>query len=368
MTNVEKGPAEPSVNKCVLLSLLTLDPFVALGLNESRRLNAHGEKPGGAHVHFLCFAIFILTTPCFGVGALLQCLGFAITWRLFNVALPLPPRKKACVQSVVAELETRTPASCTPTQPWLPSLSPSFVLFYFIFPWPLFFSLFFFFSTLTGCAHVSRFPQSPPPLSIIIALQSMRALVSVRCRSINSFLLASTARRDSQEGVGAEAAAFSAHEQLDNLIILYDSNDVTLDKMAEFTMSEDTAQRYVSYGWDVVTVDGHDLSAVSQVCFSARFLPLCMTDFYFLLFFFFAVDGNVLVFVHACFARVVLANRRARMSGWKLDNRRFRPAGVVLWYFLGACPIFVPQVGLFSSIFVAVCSLRLPPHSTREQA
>lgn len=68
-----------------------------------------------------------------------------------------------------------------------------------------------------------------------------------------------------QEGVGAEAAAFSAHEQLDNLIIMYDSNDVTLDKMAEFTMSEDTAKRYESYGWDVVTVDGHDLAAVAKV-------------------------------------------------------------------------------------------------------
>lgn len=67
--------------------------------------------------------------------------------------------------------------------------------------------------------------------------------------------------------MGAEAAAFSAHEQLDNLIILYDSNDVTLDKMAEFTMSEDTAARYTAYGWDVQTIDGHDLSAVSQVRF-----------------------------------------------------------------------------------------------------
>lgn len=46
---------------------------------------------------------------------------------------------------------------------------------------------------------------------------------------------------------------------------MYDSNDVTLDKMAEFTMSEDTAKRYESYGWDVVTVDGHDLDAVSKV-------------------------------------------------------------------------------------------------------
>lgn len=38
-----------------------------------------------------------------------------------------------------------------------------------------------------------------------------------------------------QEGVSAEGAAFAAHEGLDNLIIVYDSNDVTLDKMAEYT-------------------------------------------------------------------------------------------------------------------------------------
>lgn len=46
---------------------------------------------------------------------------------------------------------------------------------------------------------------------------------------------------------------------------MYDSNDVTLDKMAEFTMSEDTAKRYEAYGWDVVTIDGHDLDAVAKV-------------------------------------------------------------------------------------------------------
>lgn len=38
-----------------------------------------------------------------------------------------------------------------------------------------------------------------------------------------------------QEGVSAESATFAAHEKLDNLIVLYDSNEVTLDKMAEYT-------------------------------------------------------------------------------------------------------------------------------------
>jgi len=67
-----------------------------------------------------------------------------------------------------------------------------------------------------------------------------------------------------QEGVSAEGAQFAAHEGLDNLIIIYDSNDVTLDKMAEYTQSEDTAMRYEAYGWEVVTLDGHDIMAVKS--------------------------------------------------------------------------------------------------------
>jgi len=66
-----------------------------------------------------------------------------------------------------------------------------------------------------------------------------------------------------QEGVSAEAMSFAAHEKLDNLILLFDSNDVTLDKMAEFTQSEDHAKRFDAYGWDVITLeDGHDLGAI----------------------------------------------------------------------------------------------------------
>merc|ERR1719487_2931833 len=67
-----------------------------------------------------------------------------------------------------------------------------------------------------------------------------------------------------QEGISAEGAAFAAHNQLDNLIYIFDSNDVTLDKMADFTQSEDIAMRFIAYGWDVETIDGHDLAAMSS--------------------------------------------------------------------------------------------------------
>ncbi len=73
-----------------------------------------------------------------------------------------------------------------------------------------------------------------------------------------------------QEGVSAEAASFAGHQQLDNLILIYDSNDVTLDAMASKSQSEDTAKRFEAYGWDVVTIDGHDLDAITKAVADAK--------------------------------------------------------------------------------------------------
>jgi transketolase len=73
-----------------------------------------------------------------------------------------------------------------------------------------------------------------------------------------------------QEGVSAEAACFAAHEKLDNLIVLYDANAVTLDKMAEYTQSEDIIKRYEAYGWEVFDIDGHDLNAVEETIAKAK--------------------------------------------------------------------------------------------------
>lgn len=73
-----------------------------------------------------------------------------------------------------------------------------------------------------------------------------------------------------QEGVSAETAAFAAHEKLDNLIVLYDANAVTLDKMAEYTQSEDIIKRYDAYGWETYDIDGHDLEEVEATIAAAK--------------------------------------------------------------------------------------------------
>ena len=73
-----------------------------------------------------------------------------------------------------------------------------------------------------------------------------------------------------QEGVAREAIAFAGHNGLDNLILIYDSNDVTLDAMAEVTQSEDAAAYFKSLAWDAVTIDGHDLGAVAEALQQAK--------------------------------------------------------------------------------------------------
>ena len=73
-----------------------------------------------------------------------------------------------------------------------------------------------------------------------------------------------------QEGVAKEAIAFAGHCGLDNLVLIYDSNDVTLDAMADLTQGEDAEQYFLSQRWDAVTVDGHDLVAIAAALAKAK--------------------------------------------------------------------------------------------------
>lgn len=73
-----------------------------------------------------------------------------------------------------------------------------------------------------------------------------------------------------QEGVSAEASAFAGHFGLDNLILIYDNNAVTLDAMANVTQSEDTGKRFEAYGFDVQKIDGHDMQAFLDALNTAK--------------------------------------------------------------------------------------------------
>jgi transketolase len=73
-----------------------------------------------------------------------------------------------------------------------------------------------------------------------------------------------------QEGVAKEAIAFAGHSGLDNLVMIYDSNDVTLDAMADVSQGEDAEAYFRSQQWDAVTINGHDFAAIAQALADAK--------------------------------------------------------------------------------------------------
>jgi transketolase len=70
------------------------------------------------------------------------------------------------------------------------------------------------------------------------------------------------------EGISSEASSFAGHLQLNNLILIYDSNHVCLDGPTAECFSEDTAERYRAYHWDVHELNGYDLDSMERL-FSA---------------------------------------------------------------------------------------------------
>ncbi len=74
-----------------------------------------------------------------------------------------------------------------------------------------------------------------------------------------------------QEGVSAEACSLAGTLKLDNLILLYDSNGVTLDALEEKSSSEDVAMRFKAYGFEVTTVkDGNKIVSIRKALIKAR--------------------------------------------------------------------------------------------------
>ena len=72
------------------------------------------------------------------------------------------------------------------------------------------------------------------------------------------------------EGVAAEACSLAGHLRLNNLVLVYDSNNITLDGPASESFTEDVALRYKSYGWEVLEVDGHDFDEIHSTLSQLR--------------------------------------------------------------------------------------------------
>lgn len=88
---------------------------------------------------------------------------------------------------------------------------------------------------------------------------------------VDHFTYALCGDGDLMEGVAAEAISLAGHLKLDKLIVLYDSNDISLDGDLEKSFSENVKKRFDSYGWNYIHVaDGTDVDAVNAAIEEAK--------------------------------------------------------------------------------------------------
>ncbi|MEJ7506906.1 transketolase [Staphylococcus simulans] len=88
---------------------------------------------------------------------------------------------------------------------------------------------------------------------------------------VNHYTYVLASDGDLMEGISHEAASLAGHLQLDKLIVLYDSNDISLDGDLDKSFSEDIKKRFESYGWNHILVkDGNDLEEINSAIEKAK--------------------------------------------------------------------------------------------------
>ena len=69
---------------------------------------------------------------------------------------------------------------------------------------------------------------------------------------------------DLEEGISHEACSMAGNLGLNKLVLIYDSNRISIEGRVDITMSDDTKKRFEGYGWRVLSCDGHDIAAIDR--------------------------------------------------------------------------------------------------------
>ncbi len=75
---------------------------------------------------------------------------------------------------------------------------------------------------------------------------------------------------DLEEGLSYEACSLAGHNKLDNLILIYDSNRITIEGTTDLSISENITERFEAQGWDVLECDGHDYDDIDATLTTAK--------------------------------------------------------------------------------------------------
>ncbi|WQU32316.1 transketolase [Helicobacter pylori] len=75
---------------------------------------------------------------------------------------------------------------------------------------------------------------------------------------------------DLQEGISYESASLAGHLRLDNLIVIYDSNQISIEGAINISFSEQVKARFLAQNWEVLECDGHDYQAIHNALEEAK--------------------------------------------------------------------------------------------------
>ncbi|MDY0117021.1 MAG: 1-deoxy-D-xylulose-5-phosphate synthase N-terminal domain-containing protein, partial [Sulfurimonadaceae bacterium] len=75
---------------------------------------------------------------------------------------------------------------------------------------------------------------------------------------------------DLEEGISYEAASIAGHNNLDNLIVIYDSNRITIEGATSLSISENIKKRFEAQNWDVLECDGHNFDEIDSAITAAK--------------------------------------------------------------------------------------------------
>lgn len=75
---------------------------------------------------------------------------------------------------------------------------------------------------------------------------------------------------DLQEGISYEACSLAGHHCLDNLILIYDSNHITIEGDTSIAWSEDIKMRFCAQAWNVLEIDGHNFNEIDNALIQAK--------------------------------------------------------------------------------------------------
>jgi len=75
---------------------------------------------------------------------------------------------------------------------------------------------------------------------------------------------------DLEEGISYEACSIAGHMGLDNLVLIYDSNRITIEGSTELSLSENMRDRFESQNWAVLEIDGHNFDEIDSALTQAK--------------------------------------------------------------------------------------------------